>query len=172
MPTMRRVVWVLCMWANARSLVETGCRKSGVAITILAPSCKAELIEQATAECWLRRQSTSWRMLNCWCRVGEIEMVVWWRYKCRSESEGAVERERTKLCVVQGSLRHNACVMGLQPSFPCEILQEETKPSCRAAVIPVLQLLSSSTFTRQSEWPQPNRHRGESKSGSLQSPSV
>jgi len=61
----------------------------------------------------------------CW--VGEIEMLVWWRYKGRSNSKGAVEMERIKLCVVQGNVWHNACMMRLQPFLPvshgpCEVL--------------------------------------------------
>jgi len=42
----------------------------------------------------------------------------WWRYKGRSESEGAVWKVRIKLCVMHGIVRHSACATELQPALP------------------------------------------------------
>ena len=52
------------------------------------------------------------------CQVGEIKMLVWWRYKVEEKAKELSGRDRIKLCVVHGSVWHNACMVGLQPFLP------------------------------------------------------
>jgi len=81
-----------------------------------------------------------------------------WRYKDRSESKGAIGKGEDKT-VCHACESSAQCLHDRTSALPSCVRssKSETKPSCRS-----LQMLSSSTFKRQSKRPQPNQRRGES----------
>jgi len=82
-------------------------------------------------------------------------------YKGRAEERIYREGEDKTVCHARMCLAQCLRAWLLLPSH-VRSSKRETKPSHRAALIPVLQLLNSSTSKHQSKWPQPNQCKGES----------
>jgi len=82
-------------------------------------------------------------------------------YKGRAEERIYWEGEDKTACHARMYLAQCLRVGLLLPSH-VRSSKREMKPSYWAAPIPILQLFNSSTFKRQSKWPQPNQCRGDS----------